>query len=387
MKKYLFYTENHYFGGGNRYAFDLMNGLIASHNQIVFYHNKKGLFFDDINKINTNITVKNIKVFSTHIFNYFVCKNKNINRFLYLLRLLCEPIFILINIPYFFYILHKEKPNQAIICNGGYPAALSCLSMVFAAKLANIPAMLSVVSVPAPRKKYSYEALMDYCVWNSVDTVITNCQSIKDCLHSIRKCPLSKIEIIFNGIDDSYKGSFTASSGLFTIGCISRIDISKGVFDIIEAFKEIKKRYPLVRLKLVGKGDASTDLAIKIQEYSLEKDVDLMGHYEGDIADILKEIDIFVLPSFWEGLPYAILEAMSHQKIIVATQVGGIPEAIQNGVSGILIPPQRPDMLFTALSKLLDNPEKAQDLAVNAREQFIRKFHKDRMITKIRETL
>lgn len=98
-----------------------------------------------------------------------------------------------------------------------------------------------------------------------------------------------------------------------------------------------------------------------------------------DVADILHALDVFVLSTHSEGMSLAILEAMSAQRPIVATDVGGNSILLDGGKCGILVPPRDPHALAEAILELLTNREKAQQLARNARQRFLEHFTIDAM--------
>lgn len=94
----------------------------------------------------------------------------------------------------------------------------------------------------------------------------------------------------------------------------------------------------------------------------------------------LETVDVVVMPSRWEGLPYTLLEAMAAGRCVVASAVGGVPEVVQDGVNGRLVPPDDPAALGTALLALLDDPGASRRGAIAARETVAREFRLDRML-------
>jgi len=101
-----------------------------------------------------------------------------------------------------------------------------------------------------------------------------------------------------------------------------------------------------------------------------------------DIPELLKQIDIFVLPSLWEGLPLVLLEAMAAKKPIVATDVNGIMEIIHSEEEGILVPSKNPAALSSAILRLLNNNELRERMAANGYIKVLREFNLDKMIEK-----
>jgi glycosyltransferase involved in cell wall biosynthesis len=115
--------------------------------------------------------------------------------------------------------------------------------------------------------------------------------------------------------------------------------------------------------------------------------VQLLGAYQGDVDALLASFDAYVFPSYWEGFPYSILEALRAGCAIVATRVGGIPEAISNGHDGILIEPRSATAIVDAIEYLLANPDARQTLSANARERYERDFSLHGMHQRMRGAL
>ena len=104
-----------------------------------------------------------------------------------------------------------------------------------------------------------------------------------------------------------------------------------------------------------------------------------------DVPDLLNAMDIFVLPSYSEGLSLALLEAMAAGLPVIATAVGGLPEVVTDGDNGLLIPPRDAAALAGALERLLADPALAQRLGANAREHVREHFSLDRLGREINE--
>ena len=98
------------------------------------------------------------------------------------------------------------------------------------------------------------------------------------------------------------------------------------------------------------------------------------------IPEILSAIDLLVSPSLWEGFPNVILEAMAAGKPVVATSVGGTPELVVDGTTGILVPPSDPDALSKAIGKLLENPELRKIMGIAGKERVTENFSIQNMV-------
>jgi len=134
---------------------------------------------------------------------------------------------------------------------------------------------------------------------------------------------------------------------------------------LLESFAQIKKTLPDTHLIVIGTGDLFDSLQQKKRFLNLDGSVHFLGSRD-DIPELLQVIDVFVLSSLWEGLPLVLLEAMAAGVPVVATKVGGIPEVVEDGEEGLLVPPGDPRSLRLAMTKLLTDSVLARRLAENA---------------------
>jgi glycosyltransferase involved in cell wall biosynthesis len=137
-------------------------------------------------------------------------------------------------------------------------------------------------------------------------------------------------------------------------------------------------RLPAARIAIAGRGQEEERLRQLAAELGLADRVQLLG-LRDDVETVLAAADVFVQPSLSEGLPLAVLEAMASALPIVATRVGGIPEAIVDGETGLLVPPGDPAALAAALARVLDRPDQAASLGSAARRRAVAAFSVDRM--------
>jgi glycosyltransferase involved in cell wall biosynthesis len=157
----------------------------------------------------------------------------------------------------------------------------------------------------------------------------------------------------------------------FIIGTVGRIQDIKNHDGLIDAFLHLRKTLPTeeaqrLRLAIVGDGPLLPAIKQKVLQAGLEKIVWLPGARR-DISDIMRRFSIFVLPSFAEGTPVTILEAMSTGLPIIASRVGGIPEVVEHGVHGLLVPPKDTLALADALKSYLLQPSLLQKHGAAAR--------------------
>jgi len=180
----------------------------------------------------------------------------------------------------------------------------------------------------------------------------------------------SKCTIIPTGIDPTGYGSGESGmgnresgigNGEVTITYVGRLESVKGVEDYLGAVTALKKDYPQVKAQVVGWYKEGHPL---VRQY--EKEITFTG-LRDDIPAILSRTDIFVLPSYSEGLSNALMEAMSSSCACVASEVGGNPFLIQNVVSGFLFPAGDREALYAHLRRLLDDPAKRKQMGQSAR--------------------
>jgi glycosyltransferase involved in cell wall biosynthesis len=152
------------------------------------------------------------------------------------------------------------------------------------------------------------------------------------------------------------------------------LEQSKGVFVLFEGFRELVSKYENVELVYFGQGDAQKDLFLMVQQSGWGAKVKMAGHHFGEISEVMLSIDIYVSPSFWEGLPYSLVEAMRSGLAIVATNVGGTEEALKDSISALIIHPNSSKSLVDALTRIIVSPEMLAELGNAARKSYLEKF-------------
>jgi len=164
-----------------------------------------------------------------------------------------------------------------------------------------------------------------------------------------------------------------------------RVGERKGAFDLIKALVLVKQRFPAVRLYVGGDGDVAGANSLAA-DLGVSDNLVLLGWVVGaDKQALLQKASIFVLPSYNEGLPMGILEAMASGLPVVTTPVGGIPNAISDSVEGYLIEPGDVDALAARLCDLLGNDFLRSQMGLAARDKCEKNFSVDVIIPKIEE--
>lgn len=185
---------------------------------------------------------------------------------------------------------------------------------------------------------------------------------------------------IHNGVRDCYLPVDTSpEQNTLTVGSLARLTPRKGIHGLIEAAARLRPSRPHLRYRVAGAGEMADALAAQIAAAGLTDIFQLVGP-QADVPAFLAGLDLFVLPSLDECLPLAVLEAMSAGKAIIATDVGGVSEAIQPGVNGRLIPPRDVGALSAALGELADDAPLRRQFGAAARHDFLTRFTLDAMV-------
>jgi len=196
-----------------------------------------------------------------------------------------------------------------------------------------------------------------------------------------------KISLIENGVNlerfskkitDSLKESLGIKKEALVIGTIGALTKEKGHFYLMKAIPKVVRKFSGAIFLLVGDGRERPFLKETISQLGISHRVIFAGMRQ-DIPEILSILDIFVLPSLNEGLPMALLEAQAARVPVIATRVGDVPKVINNGKTGILVPPMNPESLSDAIIQILFNKKLASEIAQKGFERVRDHFSSKRM--------
>jgi glycosyltransferase involved in cell wall biosynthesis len=170
------------------------------------------------------------------------------------------------------------------------------------------------------------------------------------------------------------------------IGGVGVLRKQKGLDLLLQAVPRLVREFPDLRVLLAGGGPPAHRTALEAQAEALGvRDAVLFLGLRTDVADVLATLDVAVSSSRFEGTPLAIMEYMAAGKPIVATRVGGVPDLIEEGKSGVLVPPGDPSALADGIARVLRDPEYARNLAATARARQQRRFDIDVMVTQLED--
>lgn len=260
------------------------------------------------------------------------------------------------------------------------------------AKIAGVPIIISTMHrVEDHKQEPIYRALFfaDTLTMSLTTRLIAVSRAGKRYLVSWHKVQPKKISVIYNGLDaddyklsidrDEYKAVLGIDRDIPTIVFVGRLVELKGVSFLLKAANSILKDGVSAQFVIAGDGPLKQRLVEEARVLGISEHVHFIG-FRKDIPKILSITDILVVPSLWEGLPLTVLEAMFAGKAIVATKVGGIPEASKDGDSGILVSPRDTVGLMDGILSLLKNPEKRKNMGERAKERAIKYFDVERMV-------
>jgi glycosyltransferase involved in cell wall biosynthesis len=176
-----------------------------------------------------------------------------------------------------------------------------------------------------------------------------------------------QLKQIYNGINIKYyeramtsnlkkRDEFGLGKDDFVCATVGRLVPVKGHTYLIKAIQKVVKVIPEAKFLFVGDGEIKSKLSEEIKSLDLQENIFMLGS-RNDIATILSCINVFLLPSLNEGFGMVLIEAMAARKPVIATNVGGIPEVVKDGETGILVPLKDPEAFSSAIIKLYNNPE------------------------------
>jgi glycosyltransferase involved in cell wall biosynthesis len=193
------------------------------------------------------------------------------------------------------------------------------------------------------------------------------------------RVPAGKIAIVPNGLDLASFAAHTVTGRPRRVVAVANLRPEKGHDVLIEAAVAVLRRFPDARFEIVGGGPEWSKLVARADARQVAYAFSFLGHCE-DVAARLAAADIFVLPSRSEAFPNAVLEAMAAGLPIVASGVGGVGELLEEGRTGMLVPPDDPGSLADRLSALMAEPALCARLGTAARAHAQAHYSFDRMV-------
>ena len=255
----------------------------------------------------------------------------------------------------------------------------------FAAKMAGVPVVIATEMTLKDIAPSKLRRFRDRLVQPLAGLVIDNCDKFVVTSKYIKKewvksSNENHFEVIYPPFNlEKYDEAVRVPRSNVTslgkrIGYVGRLSEEKNIPVLLEAMVEITATIPEAELTIVGTGPMEMELKEICIEKGIETNIHFAGYKENSF-EALKELDIFVLPSRTEGCPIVILEAMAMGLPVVATKVGGNPELVVDGETGILVSHSNSHQIAVALKSLMENREKARQMGQNGRKLAFSQYH------------
>lgn len=264
----------------------------------------------------------------------------------------------------------------------------------FAARLAGVPLVVASRRSLGFFKADSPGFLRAERVANRLtDVIVANAEAVRADAIRQEGLPPRKIHVIHNGVDlaryqaapePGAREALKIPPAARVVCVVANLIAYKGHRVLLEACAAVKAREPAFHLLLVGDGPCRGELERMAQALGLSGDVQFLGS-RTDVPAILSVADVVVLPSLSEGFPNAVLEAMATGKPVIATHVGGVPEMVVEGETGLLVSPGNAEALGAAILKVLQDPERAAAMGRAGRERVREQFSLDRMVGQVQD--
>lgn len=257
-----------------------------------------------------------------------------------------------------------------------------------AAKLAGVKSIITTRHYAYYRKERSLVNWIERktAVFNDNSIAISN--AVKEYMVNREKYEPDRITMIYNSVDlglfDSGDRNVIPRNNNFLIGSVGRLHPSKGYDTLLKSMPQVIEKFPQVKLMIAGNGTEKDHLEkLCTQLYISDKVIFLGRKTPEEIRNLLREINLFVLASNWEGFGLAAVEAMASGIPVVTTKVGGLPEIVEDGRTGFLVPPDQPHTLAERIIYLLKNRNLSIEMGREGRKRVETLFSLNNMIMKL----
>jgi sugar transferase (PEP-CTERM/EpsH1 system associated) len=230
------------------------------------------------------------------------------------------------------------------------------------------------------------------CLYHRADAVFAVSSEVRDFYCRETGFPVDLMRVIPNGIDPRRIDESAGSNGRvrrelgicdddFVIGTVARLDQTKDTMTLTRAFTQLyrSRQEPKLKLLVVGDGEKKVEIQNYVNEQRLSNRVIFTG-LRHDVPRLLGAMDLFALSSLSEGIPITVLEAMCASLPVVATNVGALPELVEEGVTGFLVEPKDIPALAERFSRLYQRRELARDFGLTGRRKVEREFRLEQML-------
>ncbi len=224
-------------------------------------------------------------------------------------------------------------------------------------------------------------------LWPLSTRIVCNAHALKGAIVRLHSVDPSRIAVVPNAVPANF---FSPGSGHKaaepTVLYVGRLAPEKDLLTLLEGFRLTRQQIPNARLDIVGNGRLKLELEYFIRRRSLHTSVRLLPGRQ-DIRPLLRQAWVFAMTSIREASPNVMLEAMATGLPVVGTRVGGIPELVQDEVTGIIVEPRNPTALADALTRLLNDEHLRQSMGGRGRERVLAFHTMEKMIAQTQQVL
>ncbi len=262
---------------------------------------------------------------------------------------------------------HLVRIGVDVIHNHMYRAEIVGTKAAIAMEEAGFPRPYVISTVHSSRIRSAEDREALRRLTPSMDRLVAVSRAIVDKIADERG-PNLPVSLIYNGVDlvrydkqepcCTLKDEYGMEAGARIVGVVARLEPEKGHATLLDAWPAVLRACPEAYLLVVGEGSRSDDLMRQAAELRIGHRVIFTGRRE-DVPAVTAALDVAVLPSYREAQGLSVLEAMALCRPVVASNVGGIPEMIEDGVTGLLVPPRNHEALAAAIVRLLDDHQLA----------------------------
>jgi glycosyltransferase involved in cell wall biosynthesis len=364
----LFVIDNLEFGGGERVFSQLINRLSRERYKIMVACLPTGIFVEKIK--GSGALIKPVDM-------------KNRSNFKIILQLIG---------------LMKEQKIDIVHSQGARADFFARMAAMFAKVsivISTVPMTVEGFDV-SPIRKLIYKTFSRFSE-RFVDRFMVVSHAMEKMMIEKHRIEPQKVIKIYNGIetddfclaDDEivrrrtgFRNELGLGEGIPVIGVIGRLVWQKGFEYFIEAIPEVLKEFKEAKFLIVGDGPLENKLKVAGKKLKIDDKIIFTG-FKREIKEVLTAIDIFVIPSLLEGLPMILLESMAMAKPIIATDIEGMQEVLENGITGLLVPPRDPKVLSESIIELLNHRDKAYLIGATARKVVEERFSVDVMVQRV----
>jgi glycosyltransferase involved in cell wall biosynthesis len=220
-----------------------------------------------------------------------------------------------------------------------------------------------------------HRVALDYLIGRVVDAFVAVSSADGERMVTVEHVPAEKVIVIPNAQiprapadTEDLRNQLGLGADEQLVGTVAVMRPQKALSVLVEAFASLAERHPRAHLVLGGDGPCAPELRELVIRSGLDGRVHFLGMRQ-DVPEILRSLDIAVMSSDFEGTPLFALECMAAGTPLIATSVGGLPDLIDDGHTGTLVPPRDPDALCAAIEELISDPERREAVAAAARER------------------